>query len=58
MTTEKHRPDLLTASEAARLLRVSRQTVYRRCTTGDLPALRVGRQWRIARPEITEWKPR
>jgi excisionase family DNA binding protein len=37
----------LTVFEAATILRVSKQTVYRLVHTGDLQAIRVGRSFRI-----------
>ncbi len=38
---------LLTVAEVADALRVSNMTVYRLIKAGDLPALRVGRNYRI-----------
>jgi len=40
-------PKLLTSREAADYLRVSRATILRWCKAGQLPAVRIGRQWRI-----------
>ena len=40
-------PRLLTTKEAAEYLRVSRATILRCCRAGRLPAVRIGRQWRI-----------
>jgi excisionase family DNA binding protein len=37
----------LTIFEAAKILRVSKQTVYRLVRAGDLEAIRVGRSFRI-----------
>ncbi len=42
----------LTTQEAAEYLKVNVATVRRWCTTGRLPAFRVGRQWRISRKQI------
>jgi excisionase family DNA binding protein len=49
---------LLTVPEAARVARVSPQTVYRRVATGEIPALRVGDHSgpiRIPRDEFERW---
>lgn len=43
---------LLTVSEVAQLLRVSNMTVYRLIKSGDLPALRVGKNYRIRQPDL------
>lgn len=37
----------LTPREAAAALRVSKMTILRKCRTGEIPARRIGRQWRI-----------
>ncbi|MGH3440630.1 MAG: helix-turn-helix domain-containing protein [Nitriliruptorales bacterium] len=44
--------ELLTVAEVAELLRVSTMTVYRLIRTGDLPAVRVGRNYRVRRPDL------
>ncbi len=38
---------LLTVQEVAQLMRVSSMTVYRLIRAGDLPAVRVGRSFRV-----------
>ena len=40
--------ELLTVTQAARVVRVSEVTVRRLVRRGELPGLRVGRQWRIS----------
>ena len=46
------RPELLTPAEVGELLRVTPQTVRRLCAAGDLPAVRIGGQWRIPIAEL------
>ena len=43
---------LLTVNEVAELLRVSRMTVYRLIKTGEMPALRVGRNYRLREEDV------
>jgi excisionase family DNA binding protein len=43
---------LLTFQEAAQLLRVSRATMYRLLTSGQLVGHRVGRAWRFYKTDI------
>lgn len=43
---------LLTVAEVAGLLRVSTMTVYRLIRTGELPAVRVGRNYRVRRNDL------
>jgi excisionase family DNA binding protein len=42
-------PDVLTVDEVARYLRVSKTTICRWCSSGKLPAFRIGRGWRVNR---------
>jgi excisionase family DNA binding protein len=48
-------PDLLTVTEVARLLRVSKMTIYRLIEDGQLPALRIGRSFRIHHGTVTQF---
>lgn len=43
---------LLTAGEVADLLRVSTMTVYRLIRAGELPAVRVGRSYRVRQVDL------
>lgn len=43
---------LLTAGEVADLLRVSTMTVYRLIRGGELPAVRVGRSYRVRSQDL------
>jgi len=48
----KEDPDVLTAEEAAALLRVSTKTLLALAREGELPGEKVGRAWRFLRPEL------
>ena len=59
MSTEKG-PDgragpLLTVAEVAGVLRVSNMTIYRLIKAGDMPALRVGKNYRIRSQDLDEF---
>jgi excisionase family DNA binding protein len=43
---------VLNADEAARILRVSRKTLYRLAASGELRGRKVGREWRFTEDEI------
>lgn len=47
--------NLLTVSEVATALRVNPRTVYRLITNGELPARRIGRNWRIFETEFHKY---
>jgi len=46
---------LLTVAEVAALMRVSKMTVYRLVHSGELPALRVGRSFRVPADAVTDY---
>jgi excisionase family DNA binding protein len=46
---------LLTVAEVAAIMRVSNMTVYRLIKGGDLPALRVGKNYRIRESEVDRY---
>lgn len=49
-------PDgLLTVREVAEAMRVSTMTVYRMIKAGELPAIRVGKHFRIRRRDLTAY---
>ena len=47
--------NLLTVKEVAALLRVSAQTLYKMLDNGEIPAVKVGSQWRFDRDRIRDW---
>ncbi|WP_134765515.1 helix-turn-helix domain-containing protein [Nocardioides sp. 1609] len=48
-------PKFLTIAEVASLMRVSKMTVYRLVHGGDLPAVRVGRSFRVSEEDVDEY---
>ncbi|MBX0329902.1 helix-turn-helix domain-containing protein [Oscillochloris sp. ZM17-4] len=54
MSEELAHPAILTVAEVARYLRVSETTVWRWCTSGKLPAFRIGRSWRVRRDTLDQ----
>ena len=47
--------EILTLPEVARLLKVAEKTVYTMAQKGDLPAFKVGGQWRFRRADLDSW---
>ena len=45
----------LTVAEVATMMRVSKMTVYRLVHAGDLPAVRVGRSFRVPEAAVNEY---
>jgi excisionase family DNA binding protein len=45
-------PELLTVAEVAALVRVSKMTIYRMIRKGELPAIAVGKSYRIPKEDV------
>ena len=49
---------LYTAAEVAALLRLNVQVVQRKLQAGEIPAYRIGREWRVERSQLLAWLER
>ena len=47
-------PALLTLEEAGLLLGLSVESVRRYCVIGDIPAMQIGKQWRVDKQKLME----
>ena len=47
--------EILTVREVARYLRADVSTVYRLAKRRELPAFRIGTEWRFTRKSIEQW---
>ena len=45
----------LTVAEVASIMRVSKMTVYRLVHTGELPAVQIGRSFRVPEKAVTDY---
>ena len=48
-------PCFMTVTEVAKLLKVANMTVYRMVGTGELPAVRVGRSFRVPERAVHDY---
>ena len=55
MTSQAPRVQFLTVSEVAEIMRVSKMTVYRLVHAGELPAVRVGKSFRVPQDALTSY---
>ena len=55
MAQSHARARFLTVAEVAELIRVSTMTVYRLIKAGELPAVRVGKSYRIREDDVDEF---
>jgi excisionase family DNA binding protein len=46
---------LITVAETAEYLRLSKSTILKLIESYDIPALKIGRAWRIHKPELDQW---
>ena len=53
--SQSARARFLTVAEVASLLRVSNMTVYRLINAGQLPAVRVGKSYRIREDDVDKY---
>ncbi|MCY3559917.1 MAG: helix-turn-helix domain-containing protein [bacterium] len=52
MDNVQQRPRFMTVAEVAALMRVSTMTVYRLIKSGDLPAVRFGKSYRLDEADV------
>ncbi|MBI9113924.1 helix-turn-helix domain-containing protein [Sanguibacter suaedae] len=55
MTPETPRVQFLTVAEVADAMRVSKMTVYRLVHAGELPAVRVGKSYRVPQAALDQY---
>ena len=46
---------LYTSAEVAEILRMNHQVVQRKLQAGEIPAYRIGKEWRVERAQLLEW---
>lgn len=47
--------DVMTAKQAAEFLQTSLATLLRKARAGELPAAKLGREWRFRRADLDRW---
>ncbi len=47
--------DILTTREAAEYLKLSVETVKAQARAGQMPAMKIGREWRFSREQLLDW---
>jgi excisionase family DNA binding protein len=55
MSSKASKSAFLTTEEVLGCLKVNPRTIYRLIKTGELPAIRIGRQWRFRRADLENW---
>jgi excisionase family DNA binding protein len=52
---EKTYPDILNLSELKSYLRISHSTALGLISSGQIPARKIGREWRVCKQDIINW---
>lgn len=47
--------ELLTFEETRKYLKIKRSLLYKLLQTGEIPASKVGKVWRIRKPRLDQW---
>ena len=47
--------ELLSVEDVTRILKVSRGTIQRWCHAGELPAVKIGKAYRIRKEDLDKW---
>ncbi len=47
--------EIMTLEEVARYLRLSNQTIYKMVQGGEIPGVKIGKEWRFRRSVLDEW---
>ena len=58
MTSGARNSAFLTTEEVLGCLKVNPRTIYRLIKSGELPAVRIGRQWRFRQTDLDDWLDR
>ena len=56
--SDPERQAFLTTEEVLGYLKITPRTIYRLIRNGELPAIRIGRQWRFRRADLDQWVER
>ena len=47
--------EILTIKEASQFLKIGKTTLYKLARNDEIPARKVGREWRFVRSQLLEW---
>lgn len=47
--------DLMTAAETCRYLKITQRTLYRYLRSRQIPAFKLGKEWRFVRSDLEQW---
>ena len=47
--------ELMTVTETCRFLKIPQQALYRHLRRRDIPAFKLGNQWRFVRSDLEQW---
>ncbi|HEU5092543.1 MAG TPA: helix-turn-helix domain-containing protein [Nitrospira sp.] len=55
MTSRTLKTELMTATETCRYLKITQRTLYRYLRSRQIPAFKLGKEWRFVRSDLEQW---
>ena len=52
---KEHKSELMTAEETCRYLKITQRTLYRYLQNHQIPAFKLGKEWRFVRSDLEQW---
>lgn len=52
---QQPKDELLTAAETCRYLKITPRTLYRYLKSHQIPAFKLGKEWRFVRSDLEQW---
>ena len=53
--TKEPKSELMTADETCRYLKITQRTLYRYLQNHQIPAFKLGKEWRFVRSDLEQW---
>jgi excisionase family DNA binding protein len=53
--TKERKSELMTAAETCRYLKITQRTLYRYLRSRQIPAFKLGKEWRFVRSDLEQW---
>jgi excisionase family DNA binding protein len=52
---KEYKSELMTAEETCRYLKITQRTLYRYLQNHQIPAFKLGKEWRFVRSDLEQW---
>jgi excisionase family DNA binding protein len=55
LMAKESKSELMTAEETCRYLKITQRTLYRYLQNHQIPAFKLGKEWRFVRSDLEQW---